>query len=305
MSATWEKLGRIAAPPFGPPWALTHAALPVVDLAEPDSPLLYFSTRDEQSRARVARARLELDSAKVGVSEIDPEPVLELGELGAFDDRGTTTSCLVTESGRKYLYYSGWALGRTVPFYLCIGLAISEDGGRTFVRGSRAPVLGRSDVDPFLTASPWVLVEDGTWRMWYVSGTGWTETEGEPRHSYLIKYCESRDGIEWSPSGRVCIDFGPGEYALARPCVIKDDGVYRMWFAARGESYRLAYAESGDGIEWSRKDADAGLAPSSSGWDAEMVEYPLVFDYGGSRHMLYNGNGYGATGVGHAVRRER
>ena len=31
-----------------------------------------------------------------------------------------------------------------------------------------------------------------------------------------------------------------------------------------------------------------------------MVEYPVVFDFRGARHMLYNGNGYGRTGIGHA-----
>lgn len=273
----------------------------MVDLAAPDLPLLYFATRDERSRARVARARLELDGADLAVSELEPEPVLDLGELGAFDDSGMTTACLVTEGGSKYLYYSGWSLGETVPFYFYIGLALSEDG-RTFERVSRAPVLGRSEVDPFLTASPWVLVEGGRWRMWYVSGTGWESDGGEPRHGYLIKYCESADGINWSPEGRVCIDFGPGEYALARPCVINDGGIYRMWFAARGDSYRLAYAESEDGLEWTRKDDQAGVEPSESGWDSEMVEYPAVFDHGGHRHMLYNGNAYGATGLGHAVR---
>jgi hypothetical protein len=32
-----------------------------------------------------------------------------------------------------------------------------------------------------------------------------------------------------------------------------------------------------------------------------MIEYACVFDVGATRHMLYNGNGYGATGIGHAV----
>ena len=63
------------------------------------------------------------------------QPVLGLGELGAFDDSGVTSSCLVTHDGRKYLYYTGWTRGVTVPFYLFAGLAISSDGGQTFVAG--------------------------------------------------------------------------------------------------------------------------------------------------------------------------
>ena len=39
------------------------------------------------------------------------------------------------------------------------------------------------------------------------------------------------------------------------PCVIYEDGKYRMWYAA-GETYEpnvLAYAESMDGINWEKK----------------------------------------------------
>jgi hypothetical protein len=34
---------------------------------------------------------------------------------------------------------------------------------------------------------------------------------------------------------------------------------------------------------------------------SEMIKYPFVFDHDGERSMLYNGNGYGKTGVGLAV----
>jgi len=137
--------------------------------------------------------------------------------------------------------------------------------------------------------------------MWYVSGTGW-ENGPEPRHRYHLKYAESDDGVRWRRDGTVCIDYrDESEYAIARPCVLRDGERYRMWFSSRGDAYRLGYAESADGLEWERLDDQAGIEPSGSGWDSEMVEYPWVFDHGGERHMLYNGNGYGATGVGHAV----
>jgi len=50
-----------------------------------------------------------------------------------------------------------------------------------------------------------------------------------------------------------------------------------------------------------RRDAAVGIAPSDSGWDAESVEYPYVFDHGGVRYMLYNGKRYGLTGFGLAI----
>jgi hypothetical protein len=187
----------------------------------------------------------------------------------------------------------------TVPFTTFIRCAMSTDDGVSYERVSRAPVLGRSDHDPFLATSPWVLVEDGRWRMWYASGVRWVLTENGPKHEYRVVYAESSDGIAWQPTGRVCIDFASNEeYAIARPCVVRDDGGYRMWFTYRGERYRIGYAESPDGLTWRRNDARAGLEPAGDGWESREVAYPFVFDHGGRRWMLYNGNGYGATGIG-------
>ena len=109
------------------------------------------------------------------------------------------------------------------------------------------------------------------------------------------------DRVRWVRDGRVCIDFRDGEHAIARPCVLKDGDRYRMWYCFRGPSYRIGYAESADGLEWTRFDERAGIDVSSAGWDSEMLAYPFVFDSRGARYMLYNGNGYGRSGVGWAV----
>jgi hypothetical protein len=31
-----------------------------------------------------------------------------------------------------------------------------------------------------------------------------------------------------------------------------------------------------------------------------MIEYACVFDHSGDRYMIYNGNGFGKTGLGYA-----
>ena len=232
-------------------------------------------------------------------------PVLSPGPSGAFDESGTTVSCLVHAGGASFLYYTGWTLGVTVPFYFYAGLAVRAAGERSFERVSAAPLLERDSVDPFLTASPWVLLDSGVWRMWYVSRVDWTRVAGEPRHRYHLRYAESDDGIVWRREGRVMIDFaGPEEYAISRPCVVRDGDRYRMWFASRGAGYRLGYAESSDGLEWTRDTRGAGVEPSEGGWDSEMLAYPAVLDLAGRRYLLYNGNGYGATGIGYALARD-
>jgi hypothetical protein len=75
-----------------------------------------------------------------------------------------------------------------------------------------------------------------------------------------------------------------------------------MWYSCRGDAYRIGYAESSDGLRWERLDASAGIGVSARGWDAASIEYPAVIRTAGREWMFYNGNGYGRTGIGCAVR---
>jgi hypothetical protein len=264
---------------------------------------IYFTTRDDEGRSRIGWGELAFPSGRVTYGD---QPCLDLGSLGAFDDSGVMTGSLVRDGEILRLFYIGWSRGVTVPFYTFVGSAVSEDGGLSFTRVSTAPALERSATDPYLTTSPFAAFADGRWTMWYVSGTGWVpRRDGGPRHWYHIRRAESQDGLTWSRDGRPCIDYAAAdEYAIARPCVVRDSHGYRMWYCHRGAAYRIGYAESDDGREWVRRDADVGIAPSTTGWDSEMIEYPYVFDHEGDRYMLYNGNGYGETGIGAAVLEE-
>lgn len=273
--------------------------LPIAEHRNDDIYRVYFSGRDVSNRSLIGYADIRLREP-FPVLNFSAKPVLGLGALGCFDDNGVTPSWLVEFGGKKYLYYIGWNQGTTVRMHLAAGIAVSLDGGESFERIQRVPILDRTDAEPYtLNTAPCVMVEGGRWRMWYVSGVEWVHRD-LPR--YHIKYAESRDGISWDRRGLVCIDFqSPEEHALARPCVIKENGVYRMWYAYKGTSYRLGYAESSDGLQWTRRDRDVGIDVSSSGWDSEMIEYAYVFEHEHRKYMLYNGNNYGADGVGLAV----
>lgn len=297
MKGGWRRIGKLDLDRSRAPWALTHAALPVIEAAGDGIWNLFLSLRDDRGRARIGRTQLTVDPP--ALTPLEPDPILDLGPLGAFDDSGVVTSSLVTQGDSRYLFYTGWSLGVTVPFYLMAGVAVSEGNG-PFLRQSSAPLLDRNALDPFLTASPFVIAEQRRWRMWYVSGSDWvTSPSGAPRHRYNIRYAESNEGREWRREGRVCLDYADAsEYAFARPWVVRDTDMYRMWFAVRGDRYTIGYAESADGVTWQRRDETAGLMPSTHGWDSEMVEYPCVFDHRGARFLLYNGNDYGRTGVG-------
>jgi hypothetical protein len=276
-------------------WMRTHAALPTLLRAQDGTVQMLCAGRDDAGRSQVGL--VEVATRENRVTRVSRDPLLTFGALGTFDDRGVLPSCVVRTGTGWLLYFTGVMLGQTVPFYFAVGIARSSDGEH-WEKISEAPALDRNAVDPFLTASPCVLVDDGRFRMWYVSGTRWSLEEDRPKHYYHIRYAESQDGLTWHRDGRVCIDFKPGEYAIARPCVVRDPDRYRMWFPYRGERYRIGYAESLDGLNWRRMDESFAFRDPAEAWEREMQCYPWIFDVDGRRLMAYNGNGYGAGGFG-------
>ncbi|OOE39543.1 hypothetical protein BZG06_15700 [Salinivibrio kushneri] len=300
MIQKWRKLGRIFCPSGETEWMKTHAAVPIAEHVEGDIFRIYFSSRDLDNRSFTGCLLLDIKKPNKIIS-LSSNPVLKPGWIGEFDDSGAMATWLCSYKGKKYLYYIGWNLGVTVPFRNSIGLAIDDNKGK-FCRFARGPVLDRTPREPHFTASCCVIPGDDKWRMWYLSCTEWLIIDGKVEHRYHIKYAESKDGLSWDRRGHVAIDFASStELAISRPSVIWDDGKWKMWYSYRGDSYRIGYAESQDGISWTRIDSHCGIDVSTSGWDSEMIEYPFVFDHGGKKYMLYNGNGYGRTGFGLAV----
>ncbi|MFI5020411.1 MAG: hypothetical protein ACHQRJ_01990 [Alphaproteobacteria bacterium] len=295
----WRKLGRIFAPDGSKPWMRWYAANPVAEPIGGDRFRIYFSSRDEENRSSVAYVEIDLKDPTRILHETD-RPVLTPGDLAMFDDSGASIGCIVPVGRKRHLYYMGWRLMVRVPWQNALGLAISEGPDEPFRRVSRFPVVELNEIDPYTISYPWVRYENGTFRMWYGSSTAWSARKEDMRH--LIKYAESGDGIRWERRNVVAIDFGAAdEYAMCKPCVLKDGERYRMWFCSRGQAYRIRYAESDDGIKWTRMDDQVGIDVSPDGWDSEMIEYPCVFDHKGKRYMLYAGNHFGRTGFGLAV----
>lgn len=279
----------------------SHAAVPIAWQKSGEEYWVYFGTRDSHNRPFIGRILIELGKTP-SVTEVCKEPILEPGPLGHFDDNGVYPGCIVKNEERLLMYYLGRSNGAPPLYYMSIGLAQSRDNGRTFERVIQSPLLSRSEHDPWIVSTPFVLKENSHWRMWYLSGFK-CEMEDNELHSYYhIKYAESPDGMCWKRDGTVCIDLALGERNISSPTVLHDDGLYRMWFSYVSETgYRIGYAESSDGITWDRNDADSGIDLSASGWDSESQSYPHIFEHNDTKYLLYSGNGFGKDGIGIAV----
>ncbi len=296
----WSKQGVIFCPDRESDWMVSHAANPIAEPLGGTRVRIYFTCRDAQNRSSITYLETDLRRPRE-ILMVHDRPLLAPGTAGSFDDSGAAMGCVVEADGRRFVYYLGWNLGVTVPWRNSIGLATGPSAqSPALAKVSPAPILDRDRVDPFSISYPWVMRDRGRWRMWYGSNLGWGRDQREMRH--VIKYAESDDGAAWRRDGSVHIPLSaPDEYAIAKPCVLLDDGTYRMWYSHRGSSYRIGYAESPDGVQWTRKDDEAGIDVSDAGWDSDMIEYAHVFNVGAERYMLYNGNGFGRSGMGLAV----
>lgn len=300
----WKSIAFYALPDRRLERVLSHAQLPTA-LVLRNMVRVFFASRDDERHSSVYCVDLSLHGYDVTFSEFPETPVLTPGDIGMFDEHGVFPSSVVKQNEKYFLYYIGWNQGVEPPlFYASIGLAVSDDG-KNFGRYSRAPIIARSEHDPCLVTSPDVYIENGTWRMTYVSGVKWSRRDdGKLQSHYHIKYAESRDGINWQREGRVAIDFGDGETNISRSSVIKaNDGTYRMWFSFVNEAigkYRIGYAKSLDGYTWHRNDIEAGIDIDGV-HSKEMICYPCVFQFSGRMFMVYNGDGFGENGFGVAI----
>jgi hypothetical protein len=121
----------------------------------------------------------------------------------------------------------------------------------------------------------------------------------------------SSDGVNWKKLDKDIVEDKLGEdEAQACPDIFYANGKYHMFYCYRKgldfrnnveNTYRIGYAYSIDLLNWNRDDSLAGIDISESGWDAEMVAYPTVFEIDGSTYMIYGGNGNGKTGFGLAL----
>ena len=120
---------------------------------------------------------------------------------------------------------------------------------------------------------------------------------------YDIRYVESEDGVHFPEAGRTVLATGPDEYRLGRPYVVRRAGGFCMFFGVSKfhTTYVLGYAESDDGIVWTRHDNALNLRLSPVGFDSEMMAYPSVIRSQDKTFMFYNGNAFGKAGFAVAV----
>ena len=308
----WEKYGQIFSLSD---WnsqssAKSQAQNPYALVLE-DRVRVYFNTRtnkDSLGQSKSFPAYVDFDRADLStVINCSLEPLLEWGGIGDFDEFGIMSGSVYQIEDRLLMYYVGWSRMVSVPYNWSIGVAESLDGGDSFKKSFRGPIISNTEREPFLQAGCSSLLKRGdTYYLWYTSGLDWLKGESKPESMYQIMCAKSKDGLNWERDAKVLINPKLSDEAQASPTVFEKDGIYHMFFSYRHSldfrnrerGYRIGYAYSQDLVTWERNDELAGITTSDNGWDSEMVCFPSVIEVNNKIYLFYSGNNFGESGVG-------
>ena len=230
-------------------------------------------------------------------------PVMSQGTSLAWNDAavssptilrgGTTSGSAMASAGPSangstttyQMWFTGWdsaAINR-------IGYATSPDGIH-WAQHSGNPVLSEGAAgawDAYGAYNPTVIRDGSTYKIWY---------HGHDGSQSRIGYATSPDGINWTKRPTAVLDLGPSgawdTIGVGAPTVIKDGATYKMWYEGYdGWWWRIGYATSTDGINWTKHSGNPVIKEGPSGsWNEGHNGGPSVVKVGSAYHMLFAGN---------------
>jgi predicted GH43/DUF377 family glycosyl hydrolase len=266
---------------------------------------LYGTVRDAEGVGRI----IYVDVNAANPSEVlyvTPEPVLDIGEPGCFDDHGVAVTEVIPVKGKLYLYYSGFTIPQKVKFIYFSGLAISEDG-KKFTRYSQVPVMERTNTARLGRTIQNVIEYKGQYLIYYIIMNSFIEQNNKTKPCYDIWSVMSSDGITIPKTDdNLVLTMQDNEYRLGRSKVYKTKDGWEMFLSSSpkgSDSYVMAYATSDDALHWKRRDDLFDLKPSGipGDWESDAVTYPVKLTWRNRNYLFYNGNNFGETGLGYAT----
>lgn len=294
----WNKLGKVFELESINDELLTHTSNPLAVHLKDDTFRVFFSGRDKDNKSSVGFVDLDIFTKEI--KSISSKTTFKYGDEDSFYSHGVSIGNIYTIDDKDYILFMGWQIRDEGHWRGDIGRLLLENN-ETLTLEPKNALMVCDDEDKVSLSYPWVMHDEGIYKMWYGSTDNWSSSNNEMVH--VLKYATSIDGENWEKHG-LSIPFEIGvAQAFSRPTVFKDYDGYHMWFSYRsgdGTKYRIGYAHSSDGFKWDRK-KDSGIDVSINGWDSEMICYPFVFNHKEKKYMLYNGNDYGKSGFGLAI----
>jgi predicted GH43/DUF377 family glycosyl hydrolase len=207
-------------------------------------------------------------------------PVIKLGESGTWDSWTMSTPNILKVGDTIHMYYEAGSSG-LIDFQ--IGHAVSTDGIH-WDKDPNNPIIpfGRAgEWDDKETWDPFVIYEDGIFKMWY----GGTTLLDDGRRNFQIGYAISADGSNFTKVGKIS-HFSP-RGSVGDMHVVHDPkaGKYYMYYLDRNyKPFTLFRAESPNETDFDFDHAEKIVIEGEEG----VYRCPHVIVEGDKWYMLYS-----------------
>ena len=282
-------------------WHKLNTQLPIPYLVSEDSLRLFVTFCDSENRGRLGYVDVNPNNPSE-IYDYSKNPLLDIGKKGCFDENGVVSTAILEEHDKIFLYYCGFQKHINYPYSSLMGIAVSEDRGKSFVRVKETPVLERHDGEMFIRTGAGIYKYGNMYRLYYASGNEWLNLSGKLVPKYSFKYIDSNSPIEFNGGGKDLFPLEKDEFGMTTTQIIEKDGKYNMIYSIRtiSEGYKMGCASSVDGINFCRVDNVMDIKRPNNDFDSEMICYGKIYEHKDRTYLFYSGNHFGMDGIGWA-----
>jgi len=231
-------------------------------------------------------AGLKAIASTEGFQPYDENPIIDVGPEGSFDAGALGSMTILLVDGVFHIYYETWGIRSAAEWdaeeyeSLTIGHATSRDG-INWTKDPSNPVLDHGkemDFDRTGVWDPYVIHEDGLFKMWYGGGGG-----SQPNFGWA--YAESDDGSHFEKWGLI----GIGNQTGTEDCHMvfdKASNLYYMyyWYGwDEPHGLKLVTSPTETGFNFNKV-----LTLSIQGDDSYMDKFGHVLRDADGWHMFYS-----------------
>lgn len=216
---------------------------------------------------------------------IDPEPVIDVGGPGSWDENHALDPAAILHEGKVFLYYTGSSPRED----RAICLAVSDDGIR-FVKYEHNPVA--------IGGGPEVVYRDSTLYLFY-----WRQVPG--KKGFQIHYAVSRDGYHYTePQLSRALPVGPegswDSFTVETPRIFREGDLYYMVYCGSNRHkdypFHAGLATSTDCVHWTKYPGNPIFSRGEEdAWDEGAIWFTTVEKIKGRYYMWYEGYGGGTA----------
>jgi len=221
-----------------------------------------------------------------GVSwNIHPEPVIDVGAPGSWDELHALDPATVLFHGKVFLYYTG--VSPRADRAVC--LAVSGNG-IDFTKHTDGPVV--------IGGAPEVVLRNDTLFLYF-----WREVPG--KRGFQIHCARSTDGIHFTePFPHPVLPVGAAgswdSFTVETPRIFHEDGLYYMVYCGsdinKDYPFHAGLATSADLIHWKKYDGNPIFSRGAQGqWDEGAIWFTTVEKVAGRYYLWYEGYGGGTS----------